>query len=72
MGSKKQSTIPISSYESEYVAASKVSIKEKFLRTILAELTDKNICIKLFNDNQSAYLWTNDRMPHNRTKHIQI
>lgn len=52
--SKKQSNVAISSSVTEYVAASEACRKVKFLKNFSHEIINQNLCIKLFNDNQTT------------------
>ena len=47
-------------------------VKRKFLRCILSELINKNECMSLHNDNQSAINSASGHTEYNRTNHIDI
>lgn len=69
--SKEQSNVVVSiTSETEYVAISEACKVAKCLKNLLYEISNKEICIEIFNDNQSAQAWTNQQMSYNRTKHI--
>lgn len=70
--SKKQSTVSLSTSEAEYCAMSEATEEAKFLNNLIYEILDKQITIKMFNDNQSAQFWSKEQMPYSRTKHIDV
>ena len=44
----------------------------KFLKSLVHEITAQVLCIKLYNDIQSAILWSKEQIPYRRTKHIDV
>ncbi|XP_066581231.1 uncharacterized protein [Prorops nasuta] len=70
--SKKQSLVAMSTSEAEYIALSESCKEAKFIKMLIKEIANKEIDIDLYNDNQSAILWSHDQRPYSRTKHIDI
>jgi KUP system potassium uptake protein len=52
--SRKQSVVALSTTEAEYITAATCCKEMQFVKSILSELLDKDIEIKLKIDNQSA------------------
>ena len=67
-----QSTIALSSTEAEYTTIMEAIREAIWLKAFLGEVTSLGDPIMVFCDNQSAIHLTNDRMFHERTKHIDI
>jgi len=72
-GSKKQSTVTLSSTEAEYIALSNCAQEAKFLQMLISELGFKTVRPGIiYEDNMGAiYLSKNDHVSA-RTKHIDI
>lgn len=70
--SVKQKIVAMSSMEAEYMAMSEASKEAIYLKGLLSELTGKNECIQLFNDNKSALYLTANATYHKRSKHIDV
>lgn len=70
--SRKQTTVALSSAESEYVALSEGCRESAFLTALLAELTGINEVVELLSDSQSAIQIAENPMHHRRTKHIDV
>ena len=66
---EKQSNIALSTSKAEYDATAEASKGVKSLKSLLHEIIDQKICIEIFNDNQSAQVWTNEQISYNKTKH---
>jgi len=67
-----QSTVALSSTEAEYMAITEAIKEVIWLKVFLGEIASLGDPIMVFCDNQSAVYLTNDRMFHERTKHIDI
>jgi len=65
-----QSTVALSSTEAEYMAITKAIKEAIWLKAFLGEINSLGDPIMVFCDNQSVIHLTNDRMFHERTKHI--
>lgn len=70
--SNKQKTVALSSTEAEYMAISEAAKEAIYLKNLLEELTGTELCITLFNDNQSALNLSANHTYHKRSKHIDI
>ncbi|POM73090.1 Integrase catalytic core protein [Phytophthora palmivora] len=75
-GSKKQSSLWLSTSEAEYTALS-LAIQEgkwvhKLLCEILAAAGEKATALKIYEDNQSCIKMTKNPVNYGRTKHIDI
>jgi len=72
-GSKKQSTVALSTTEAEYMALTEAAKEAIWLRRILSELgfTRQEPTV-VYEDNQPAIALTNNPVHHGRTKHIDI
>ena len=70
---KKQSTVPKSSTETELVALAQVTQELLWLHQLLKDLefTQKDASVT-FEDNQGAITLTKHQKHHDRTKHIAI
>lgn len=68
----KQRTVALSSTEAEYMALSEASKEAIYLRNLLSELLDKECCVTIFNDNQSAQKLALNPIFHKRSKHIDV
>jgi hypothetical protein len=72
-GSKRQTTVALSSAEAEYMSISQTAAELKWFISFSTELnllTNKTAV--LFCDNQSAIAISENDKSHNRTKHIDI
>ena len=68
-----QSTVALSSStEAEYMAITEAIKEAIWLKAFLGEIASLGDPIMVFCDNQSAVHLTNDRIFHERTKHIDI
>lgn len=70
--SKKQATVALSSTEAEYMAISEAAKEAIYLKNLYFELTGRNTCIKLYNDNLSAQKLSVNPVFHKRSKHIDV
>lgn len=72
--SRKQSSVATSTTEAEYVAMAHGAKEGIYLNNLLNELmpNSNNLPIVMFNDNQSAQMIANNKICHNKTKHIDI
>ncbi|KAG7302557.1 hypothetical protein JYU34_002203 [Plutella xylostella] len=70
--SRKQKTVALSSTEAEYMALSDACKEALFIRSFLHELLGINVCVTMYNDNQSAQKLSVNQMYHSRTKHIDV
>ena len=72
-GSKKQSTVALSSTEAEYIATAHAAKEVVWLRRSLFELKQRNEGPTILNmDNQSTITITWNPEFHDRSKHIEI
>ena len=72
-GSRKQTSITLSSTEAEYVAFSEAAQESKWLQTLYKELGfEQNYSIPLFGDNQGSFMMENNPQFHKKSKHIEI
>jgi len=70
---KKQSSVALSTMESEYVALMQACKEAIWLQTLLKELGfEQKLPTTLFEDNQSAVALANNPVFHARSKHIDI
>jgi len=67
-----QPTVALSSTEAEYMAITEAIKEAIWLKAFLGEIDSLGNPIMVFCDNQSVVHLTNDRMFHERTKHINI
>jgi len=67
-----QSTVALSRTEAKYMAITEAIKETIWLKAFLGEIDSLGDPIMVFCDNQSAVHLTNDRMFHERTKHIDI
>lgn len=71
--SRKQQCVSLSSTEAEYVGLACGAKEAVYLRSLLDSLiTVQNKTVVIFNDNMSAHRIAENKMMHNRTKHIDI
>ncbi|KAD4180218.1 hypothetical protein E3N88_28809 [Mikania micrantha] len=67
----KQSTIPLSSCEAEFMAANAAACQAVWLKGLLEEITRESVeAAKLCVDNQSAILLIKNHVFHGHSKHI--
>ena len=72
-GSRKQTSVALSSTEAEYVALSEATQESKWLQMLYEELGfEQNYPIPLFGDNQGSFMMVNNPQFHKRSKHIEI
>jgi hypothetical protein len=72
-GSKKQTSVALSSTEAEYIAAAHAAKEAIWLRRLLTELRESlKLPTTLFIDNQSAMAIARNPEFHDRTKHIEV
>ena len=76
-GSKKQSSVSLSTSEAEYIALSLAIQEGKWVHRLLCELLkaamDTSECeLKIMEDNQSCIKMTKNPVNHGRAKHIDI
>ncbi|KAK9723638.1 hypothetical protein RND81_05G014700 [Saponaria officinalis] len=71
-GSKKQSTVVLSTAEIKYVAATLVCSQLLWLKQQLQDYGVSFSCIPIFCDNTSAIIISKNPAQHSRTKHIEI
>ena len=69
---KKQRTVARSSTEAEYMALSEATSEAMWIRTWMKEVSDINVAVQMYCDNQSAIALTKNDQFHQRTKHIDI
>jgi len=67
-----QSTVALSSTVAEYMTILEAIKEAIWLKTFLGEIASLDDPIMVFCDNQSVVHLTNDRMFHERTRHIDI
>ena len=70
--SKKQSIIPLSSSESEYVAATHAAQKALWFQQLLEKLGMRQKTVNIYEDNQGCIALTKNPQENKRTRHIQI
>lgn len=70
--SRRQSTVALSTTESEYMAASEAAKEILWLRQFLCDIKEPQESIILNVDNQSAIKLINNPVFHRRSKHIDI
>jgi hypothetical protein len=70
--SKKQTSIALSSTETEYVAAGKCCVQMLWMRQTLRDFGYNLSKVPLLCDNESAIRLPDNPIEHNRTKHIDI
>jgi hypothetical protein len=70
--SKRQSTVAMSSAESEYIAACECTKEVVWFRQLLLELNIPQECTIIHEDNQAAIALSKNPEYHSRTKHIQV
>ena len=75
-GSKKQSSVSLSTSEAEYIALSLAVQEGKWIHHLLCEILNAT-CepgpeLKIFEDNQSCIKMTKNPVNHGRAKHIDI
>ncbi|CAI5730422.1 unnamed protein product [Peronospora destructor] len=76
-GSKKQSSVSLSTSEAEYIALSLTIQEGKWVHRLLCEMLaaamDTSECeLKIMEDNQSCIKMTKNPVNHGRAKHIDI
>ena len=75
-GSKKQSSVSLSTSEAEYVALSLAVQEGKWIHRLLCEIlaaSNKSAPnLKILEDNQSCIKMTKNSVNHGRAKHIDI
>jgi len=69
-GSKKQSSVSLSTSEAEYIALSLAIQEGKWIHHLLREIL--TAADKIFEDNQSCIKMTKNPVNHGRAKHIDI
>ncbi|XP_014506329.1 uncharacterized protein LOC106766084 [Vigna radiata var. radiata] len=70
--SRKQSIVPLSSYEAEYIASAETARQSTWLDTMLEEsLVECCKPIQLWVDNRSAINLAKNPVSHGRSKHIE-
>jgi len=67
-----QSIVALFSTEAEYMAITEAIKEVIWLKAFLSEIASLDDPIMVFYDNQNVVHLTNDRMFHERTKHIDI
>jgi hypothetical protein len=72
--SKKQSTVALSTVESEYMALSECMKEALWIRQFLAELLQElvNNVVTIYSDNQGSIALSKNPEYHSRTKHIDM
>jgi hypothetical protein len=71
--SKKQSSIALSTAETEYIVACSVSCEAIWLRKLLTGLFDLEMeATTILCDNQSCIKMTKNHVFHDKSKHIEI
>lgn len=72
--SRKQPTVALSSTEAEYAAMSIAASEACWLRSLFKDFMIKRnfVCIKLYEDNQSAIRVSKNPEFHKRLKHVDI
>lgn len=70
--SRKQPIVSLSSTEAEYIAAADCVKELLFLKSVIEELTGKDIKIELNIDNQSAITIIKNGQFNRRSKHIDV
>jgi len=68
--SRKQRNVALFTIEAEYMAMGEAVEETIFLRYLLQEILDKEYCIPILNDNQSAQKLSLNTVYNNRTKHM--
>ena len=76
-GSKKQSSVSLSTSEAEYIALSLMIQEGKWVHRLLREMLDAAADktgpeLKIMEDNQSCIKMTKNPVNHGRAKHIDI
>uniref|UniRef100_A0AAV1VDR1 Integrase catalytic domain-containing protein n=1 Tax=Peronospora matthiolae TaxID=2874970 RepID=A0AAV1VDR1_9STRA len=76
-GSKKQSSVSLSTSEAEYIALSLAIQEGKWVHRLLCEILDaaedkSGPELKIMEDNQTCIKMTNNPVNHGRAKHIDI
>ena len=76
-GSKKQSSVSLSTSEAEYIALSLAIQEGKWVHRLLCEILDaaedkSGPELKIMEDNQSCIKMTKNPVNHGRAKHIDI
>lgn len=71
-GSKKQSTIALSSTEAEYIAASECCKELLHINSLLQEILQKCLSMTLKIDNQSTISLIKNGIINKRSKHIDV
>jgi hypothetical protein len=75
-GSKKQSSVSLSTSEAEYIALSLAIQEGKWIHRLLCEIlaasNKSSPGLKIFEDNQSCIKMTKNPVNHGRAKHIDI
>ena len=74
-GSKKQSSVSLSTSEAEYIALSLAIQEGKWIHRLLCEImmaiNDSGTELVIFEDNQSCIKMTKNPVNHGRAKHIK-
>lgn len=68
----KQNSVALSTTEAEYVAVASCCAQFLWIKQQLEDFGIKTSCIPIMCDKTSAINMTNNPVPHNRTKHIDI
>ena len=71
-GSRKQKTVALSTTEAEYIAGSEASQEVAWFKLLFKEITNKEIIVPLYIDNNSAVKLIKNTEIHRRTKHIDV
>ena len=72
-GSRKQTSMALSSTKAEYVELFEATRESKWLQTLYEELGfEQNYPIPLFGDNRGSFAMVNNPQFHKRSKHIKI
>lgn len=72
-GSRKQTTVSLSSTEAEYIALTEAVCEAKWLRSLLREMGIQcNEATTIFEDNQSCISVAEEPREHKRMKHIDV
>ena len=73
--SKRQATVALSTYETEYINQTQATKEAIWLRSLLTSLRPNSNVLKtviIYSDNQGAIALAKDPRAHGRTKHIDI
>ena len=70
--SRRQPIVTLSSTEAEYVSACDCVKEVIYLKSLIKELTDKEISVRLYEDNQSTIKLIKNGVMNKRSKHIDV